>query len=343
MYPNLFRCEMTDLPLRIAMSRRRAIASLCAMPAFLTAARAQAVWPSQAVRIVLGQPAGSGTDPWARGLASHLQAAFGQPFIVENVLGAGGVAAAALVARAADGHTIGIVLGGPTTTAKALNPNLVYDPARDFRSISLLNRTPFVLTVHPGTFPEQRFADIVDYARAHPGRLSYASIGPGTTTHLAMEELKSQLGLDIVHVPYRGFPQASLDLVAGRCQLMFNIPSAAAEHMVAGRLSAVAQTGATRLRQLAAVPTLHELDPSSKPFFGWSGMVAPASFPEATARRIADVVRAALATDPAIRGLLDRAGAEVLGTDPSELQSWQEKEARRWNALIARLGIRSAE
>ncbi|ARQ00773.1 Bug family tripartite tricarboxylate transporter substrate binding protein [Pseudorhodoplanes sinuspersici] len=343
MVPSLSRCEMTDLPLRVAMSRRRAVASLCAIPALLTAARAQAAWPAQAVRIVLGQPAGSGTDPWARGLASHLQAAFGQPFIVENVLGAGGIAAAALVARASDGHTLGIVLGGPTTTAKALNPNLVYDPARDFRSISLLNRTPFVLTVHPGTFPGQRFADIVDYARAHPGRLSYASIGPGTTTHLAMEELKSQLGLDVVHVPYRGFPQASLDLVAGRCHLMFNIPSAAAEHIGAGRLSAVAQTGATRLSQFAGMPTLHELDPSSKPFFGWSGMVAPASFPEATARRIADVVRSALATDFAIRGLLDRAGAEVLGTDPSELQSWQEKEARRWNALIARLGIRSAE
>lgn len=343
MDPSLFRCEMSDLPLCITMSRRRVVASLCAMPALLTVAGAQTVWPAQAVRIVLGQPAGSGSDLWARLLASHLQAAFGQPFIVENALGAGGVAAAALVARATDGHTLGIILGGPTTTAKALNPNLAYDPARDFRSISLLNRTPFVLTAHPGTFPGQRFADIVDYARAHPGRLSYASIGPGTTTHLAMEELKSQLGLDIVHVPYRGFPQASLDLVAGRCHLMFNIPSAATEHVAAGRLSAVAQTGATGLRQLAGVPTLHELDPSSKPFFGWSGMVAPASFPEAIAPRIADVVRSALATDTSIRGLLDRAGAEILGSDPSELQAWQQTEAMRWNAVIARLGLRSTE
>jgi tripartite-type tricarboxylate transporter receptor subunit TctC len=207
----------------------------------------------------------------------------------------------------------------------------------------LLNRTPFVLTVHPGTFPGQRFADIVDYARAHPGRLSYASIGPGTTTHLAMEELKAQLGLDIVHVPYRGFPQASLDLVAGRCQLMFNIPSAATEHVEAGRLSAVAQTGATRLRQLASVPTLSELNPSSKPFFGWSGMVAPASFPEAIAPKMAGVVRMALASDPAIRGLFDRAGAEILGTDPGELQAWQEAEAMRWNAIIDRLGLRPTE
>jgi tripartite-type tricarboxylate transporter receptor subunit TctC len=158
-----------------------------------------------------------------------------------------------------------------------------------------------------------------------------------------MEELKSRLGLDIVHVPYRGFPLASLDLVAGRCQLMFNIPSAAREHMAGGRLSAIAQTGATRLPQLATVPTLSELDPSSKPFFGWSGMVAPTSFPDAAARRIAEVVRTALATDPSIRSHLDRAGAEILGTDGGDLQAWQEAEAMRWNAIIARLGLRSTE
>jgi tripartite-type tricarboxylate transporter receptor subunit TctC len=225
------------------------------MPALLSTARAQTAWPTQPVRIVLGQPAGSGSDPMARGLARHLQAAFGQSFVVENLLGAGGVAAAAAVARATDGHTLGITLGGPTTTAKALNPALAYDPATDFRSISLLNRTPFVLTAHPGTFHGHRFADVIDYTRAHPGRLSYASIGLGTVTHLAMEELKSQLGLDIVHVPYRGFPQASLDLAAGRCHLMFNIVSAAAEHMAAGQLLALAQTGATRLNQLAGIPS----------------------------------------------------------------------------------------
>ena len=343
MYPSLFGGEMSDLPLRITMSRRRAVISLCAMPALIRTAGAQTAWPSQPARILLGQPAGSGSDPMARGLATHLQATFGQPFIVENVPGAGGVAAAAAVARATDGHTLGITLGGPTTTAKALNPSLAYDPAKDFRSISLLNRTAFVLMAHPATFAGQRFADIVDYARAHPGRLSYASIGPGTITHLAMEELKSQLGLDIVHVPYRGFPQATLDLVAGRCHLMFNVVAAAAEHMAGGRLVAGAQTGASRLNQLANVPTLRELNPSSEPFFGWSGMIAPARFPEAPARRIAEVVRTALETDPAARGGLDRAGSEILGTQPSELQAWQEKEAARWNAVITRLGLRSTD
>ncbi len=176
------------------ISRRHALASLCAMPMLIKSAAAQTAWPTQAVRILLGQPAGSGSDPLVRGLAPHLSAAFGQPFIVENMPGGGGIAAAAAVARATDDHTLGVVLGGPTTTAKALNPNLAYDPVKDFRPVSLLTRAAFVLTVHPGSFAGRQFADVIDYARAHPGHLSYASIGPGTVTHLAMEELQSKLG-----------------------------------------------------------------------------------------------------------------------------------------------------
>jgi tripartite-type tricarboxylate transporter receptor subunit TctC len=327
----------------VRMSRRKALVSLCVMPALVRSAFAEKNWPTQPVRILLGQPAGSGSDPMARGLAPHLAAAFGQPFVVENMPGAGGVAAAGAVARATDDHTLGIVLGGPTTTAKAMNPKLPYNPATDFRSISLLNRTPFVLTAHPATFSGGKFADVIDFARAHPGKLSYASIGPGTVTHLAMEELKAQLGVDIVHVAYRGFPQATLDLVSGRCHLMFNVGSAAAEYVGSGQLIAVAQTGASQLARLPDVPLLQQVSSQSAPFFGWSGMIAPAGFPERRARQIADVIRKAFATDPAARGGIDRAGGEVLGTDPDELRDLQTREAARWNAVIARLGLRSAD
>lgn len=337
------RPKPSVLPVCRAISRRQALASFCAMPMLVKSAAAQAAWPTQPVRILLGQPAGSGSDPMVRGLSPHLAAAFGQPFIIENMPGGGGIAAAAAVARATDDHTLGVVLGGPTTTAKALNPNLAYDPVKDFRPISLLTRAAFVLTVHPGSFPGRQFADVIDYARAHPGRLSYASIGPGTVTHLAMEELKSQLGLDMIHVPYRGFPQATLDLVAGRCQLMFNLTAAASEHVAAGRLAAVAQTGLKRLSMLPDVPTLHEVNPAFEPFFGWSGMIAPASFPEVRAQKLAEILRAALANDPGSRGGLERAGSEVLGTDPAELQSLRDTEAARWIKVITGLGLRSAE
>ena len=232
------------------MSRRRAILAIGLLPTLGRHALATPAWPTKPVRIILGQPAGSGSDPLARALAPHLAAAFGQPFLVENMPGGAGNIAAAAVAHATDDHTLGVVLGGPTTTAKTLTPNLGYDPETDFRPISLLTRVPFVLTVHTSSFSAPRFADVIDNARAHPGKLSYGSIGPGTVTHLAMEELKNTLGIDIVHVPYRGFPQATLDLLEGRIQMMFNVPAAAAEHVATGRLSAVAQTGPERMAAL---------------------------------------------------------------------------------------------
>lgn len=334
--------DCTASPFRL-MSRRRAIAALCAIPMLGRSAYARTEWPARPVRIILGQPAGSGSDPLARGLAPHLQTAFGQPFFVENMPGGAGNTAAVAIAHATDHHTIGVVLGGPTTTAKALNPNLAYDPAKDFRPISLLTRVPFVLTVSAKSFAGARFADVIDQARARPGQFSYASIGAGTTTHLAMEEIKAALGIDLVHVPYRGFPQATLDLLEGRVQMMFNVPATATEHVATGRLVAVAQTGARRLPNFADVPTLGEIGAPIKPFFGWSGLIAPANFPEDAALRISQVVGSALSTDPAARGGLDRFGNEILGTGPDELRVFQASEAARWGAVITRLGIKAGE
>jgi tripartite-type tricarboxylate transporter receptor subunit TctC len=334
MTPNITASTMGHL-----LSRRGAIAAICAAPALATRAFAETRWPRQPVKIIVGLPAGGGTDLLARGLAPPLAAAFGQPFIVENLTGAGGNVAAAAVAHAGDGHTLGIVQGGPTTTAKVLNPMISYDPQRDFKAVSLLTRVPFVLTVNPGSLPAAGFAAWLDHVRAQPGKLNYASVGPGTVTHLAMEELKARLGIDLVHVPYRGFPPATLDLVAGRVQAMFNVPSTALEFIADGRLAALAQTGAARLASLPAIPTLAEAGIRDASFFGWAGMVAPAEFPDDTAMRLSEVMREALRADPATRGGLDRAGNEMLGTPPAELAALQVSEAARWSTVIARLGL----
>jgi tripartite-type tricarboxylate transporter receptor subunit TctC len=322
------------------LSRRSVIAAICATPAGLVrAAPAETGWPRQTVKIIVGQPAGSGTDLLARGLLPHLSAAFGRPFIVENLTGAGGNIAAAAVAHAGDGHTLGIVQGGPTTTAKALNPDLPYDPARDFRAISLLTRVPFVLTVPASSPPATSFAAWLDHVRAEHGALNYASIGMGTVTHLAMEELKARLGIDLKHIPYRGFPPATLDLVAGRVHAMFNVPNSALEFVADGRLTALLQTGDKRLQSLPNVPTLAEVGLRDASFFGWAGMIAPAEFPAAIALRLSDVVGEALRTDPAASGGLDKVGNEILGTGPTELADLQASEAKRWISVISRLGI----
>jgi tripartite-type tricarboxylate transporter receptor subunit TctC len=321
------------------LRRRRVVgASVAALAA--RRAQAQSPWPDRPVRMLVGLPPGGQADLLARGLAPHFQGAFGQPFVVENRPGAGGTIAAAAIAQATDRHTIGFVLGGPTTTARTLNPALPYDPATAFTAISLITRVPFVLTLHPDV-PARSWPEFVALARARPGRLTYASIGPGTVTHVAMEELKGRLGLEIEHVPYSGFPAATLDLVAGRVHAMFNVPSAALPHIRQGGLVALVQTGESRLAQLPEVPTLEEAGVPDASFFGWTGIVAPAGFPPDAARRIADVARDALARDPAARGGLDLAGSEILGTPPAALEQLQRREAARWNAVIQRLGLRA--
>ncbi len=323
------------------LRRRRVVGASLALAATRRAA-AQSPWPDRPVRIIVGLPPGGQADLSARGLAPHLTRAFGQPFVVENRPGAGGTIAAAAVAQARDLHALGFVLGGPTTTARALNPALPYDPTTDFTPITQITRVPFVLTVHPSV-PVQDWAGFVAHVRAHPGALSYASVGPGTVTHLSMEELKARLGLDIAHVPYRGFPAATLDLAAGRVQAMFNVPSAALQFISDGRLRALVQSGQTRLSTLPDVPVFAEAGLPDTDFFGWTGVVAPAGFPRGAAERLAEVISAALADDPAARGGLDLAGSEILGTSPAAFAALQAREAARWNAVIARLGLRVSD
>ncbi|BDG73256.1 Bug family tripartite tricarboxylate transporter substrate binding protein [Roseomonas fluvialis] len=323
------------------LRRRRVVGASLAMAAAHRAV-AQTPWPERPVRLVVGLPPGGQADLIARALVPHLASAFGQTFVVENRPGAGGTLAAAAVAQARDLHALGFVLGGPTTTARALNPALSYDPARDFTPVSLLVRVPFVLAVHP-SLPVHDWAGFVAHVRANPGAVSYASIGAGTLTHLAMEELKARLGLDIAHVPYRGFPQATLDLVAGRVQAMFNVPSATLAHLSDGSLRAVVQTGDARLFTLPDVPTFEEAGLSDTSFFGWTGVVAPAGFPRDVADRLSRVIRAAYDTDPAARAGLDRTGTEFLGTSPAVFAAFQAREAARWTAVIARLGLRATD
>jgi tripartite-type tricarboxylate transporter receptor subunit TctC len=330
------------MPARAALGylrRRRVVGASLALATLRKAHASQ--WPDRPVRVIVGVPPGQGRDTLARALAPFLTEAFGQPFVVENRPGAGGVVGATAVAQARDGHTLGFVLGGPTTVARVLNPNVPYEPARDFVPISLLTRVPFVLTVPP-SLGVADLAAFLALVRARPGAFAYASIGPGTVTHLAMEEMKHTQALDIAHVVYRGFPDATRDLLAGRVHAMFNVPSVAVELLRTGQLVGLAQSGAARLATLPDLPTLEEAGLATR-FFGWTGIVAPAGFPPEVARRIAGIVREALRDHPGARGRMDAAGNEILGTPPEELAALQASEARRWSAVIERLGLRLSD
>ena len=321
---------------RSPMLRRR---PFLAAPLLLAApALAQAAWPNRPIRFIVMTPPGPGSDQMARALAGQYQMALGQPVVVENRPGAGGTITAQAVAGAADLHAIGLVFGGPTTTARALNPGLPYDPATAFSSVTLLTRSPFVLTAHP-SFPARDWAEFIAVIRANPGRYRYASIGPGTTTHLAMEEFKQRLGLNIEHVPYRGFAPATLDLLANRVEVMWHSPFTALQHIRAGALTALVQTGDRRIPQLPEVPTLAEAGVPDAAFFGWTGIIAPAAFPPAAAERLAALTREAMARDPAARGGMEETGAEIVASSPAELTELQRRETARWTAVITRLGL----
>ena len=317
---------------------RRALFALgaAAAPA-LARAQGAAAWPERPVRVIVPIPPGSTPDTAGRAVANHFSSAFGQPFVAENRPGAGGNIGTDAVAKATDGHTIGVSINAPLSTAKALYPNLPYDPVKDLAPVSLLVRGAQMLVVHPDV-PATDLAGFIAHVKANPGKLSFGSVGSGSGAHLAMVDLMSRAGLDMVHVPYRGFPPATLDLVAGRIQAMFVISAGILPQVQSGQARALAVTAETRIPQAPEVPTLAEADLPDAESYAWIGLVAPAATPAPVAARLAEEARAALG-DPRTRGVLEGAGFEIVASGPEEFTRFVAAETDRWGGLVRRLGI----
>ncbi|HYF07835.1 MAG TPA: tripartite tricarboxylate transporter substrate binding protein, partial [Acetobacteraceae bacterium] len=190
----------------MTLSRRGVIAAMPALAALSPASHAQPAWPERPVRVIVPFPGGSTPDIAARAVAAHFQTVFGQPFVVDNRAGGGGAIGTDAIAKATDGHTIGVSINAPLTTAPALNANLPYDPRRDLAPVSLLVRGAQLLLVHPEV-PARDLASFIQHARANPGRLAFGSVGAGSGGHLAMTDIMTRAGIELVHVPYRGFPE----------------------------------------------------------------------------------------------------------------------------------------
>lgn len=319
-------------------TRRHLAAATAGLAAWPAASRAQAAWPDRPVRIIVAFPGGSTPDMAARAVAPHLAQVFGQPFVVDNRAGGGGNIGTEAIVRATDGHTFGVTIGGPGSTAKILNPNLSFDPAVDLAPISLLARLPFVLAVHPSV-PARTLAELIAHAKANPGRLNYGSTGPGTLSHLATEDLAAREGFRAEHISYRGVAAAVLDLVAGRLQMYMAPLAGVAAQVREGGLRAIAVTGPSRIPQLPDVPTLREAGSGMEPVVAWIGLFGPAATPADRAARIAAECRVAL-NQPEQRRVLEAAGFEPAGSTPAEFAAFQRAEIERWGALIRRLDIK---
>lgn len=320
------------------ITRRGLAAATTALAAWPAATRAQGAWPDRPVRVIVAFPGGSTPDMAARAVTPHLAQVFGQPFVVDNRAGGGGNIGTEAIARGTDGHTFGVTIGGPGSTAKVLNPALTYDPATDLAPVSLLARLAFVLAVHPSV-PARTVAELIAHAKANPGALNYGSTGPGTLSHLATEDMSAREGFRGEHVSYRGVAPAILDLVAGRLQMMFAPYAQVAGQVADGRLRALAVSGPARMPQLPEVPTLREAGVNMDPVVAWIGMFGPAATPADRAARIAAECRVAL-NQPEQRRVLEAAGFEPVGSTPAEFAALQRAEIERWGGLIRRLNIR---
>jgi len=299
---------------------------------------AQANWPTKPVRIVVPFAPGGTTDILARAVAPELSKAFGQQFVVDNRTGAGGNVGADIVAKSpGDGYTLLMGTVGTHGINKSLYPKMPFDPQKDFAPITLVAGVPNVMVMNAekaGKLGINSVADFVKYAKSRPGQLSMASSGNGTSIHLSGELFKSQTGIFMTHIPYRGSGPALLDLIGGNVDVMFdNLPSAMPQ-IKGGKLKAFAVTSGQRSAALPDLPTVEEAG-KLKGFeaSSWFGLLAPAGTPPEIVNRIQQEVAKALAT-PAIKEKMLAQGAIPSGNTPQEFAKLIDSEITKWAQVV---------
>ncbi len=326
---------------------RRHIVSGLAAAAMLAAssmAWAQSAWPSKPVKIIVPFAPGGTTDILARAVAPELSKAFGQQFVVENKAGAGGNLGAEIVSKAAgDGYTLLMGTVGTHGINRALYAKLPYDPFKDFVPVTLVAGVPNVMVINADLATAHKINnvnDFIKYARANPGKLNMASSGNGTSIHLAGELFKSQTGIFMAHIPYRGSSPALLDLAAGNMDVMFdNLPSAL-QLIKAGRIKALAVTSGQRSSAVPELPTIEEAA-GLKGFeaSSWFGLLAPAGTPMDIVNRIQQEVAKAL-NSPAIKEKLQLQGAIPSGNTSAQFATMIEAEHKKWAAVVKASGAK---
>ncbi len=292
-----------------------------------------AAWPSRPIKLVVPFPPGSSPDLVARMLAEPLAQRLGQPVVVDNRPGAGGNVGTGAVAKAEpDGHTLLLTIQGPLVTAPMLSKSLGYDPVRDLAPIALVATSPNVLVVDP-KLGATTVADFVRVARERAGQLNYGSVGNGSAAHLAMALFMARAGVDLVHVPYQGFPQVVNAMLAGQVQAAFMVPGPAMGQVRAGKLRALGVTALGRVAALPELPTLVEQGYADFEAISWQAVLAPAGTPAAIVQRVSSELVRIIKSDEVRTRLLAQYFSAV-GTAPEGLASLMRSERVRWGQVI---------
>ncbi len=312
----------------------------CAALVLLSANPASAQnFPDGPIRLVLPYPPGGSADFVARPISPRLSERLGQQVVIDNRGGAGGNIAMEIVARATpDGRTLILALAAQAAANVSLYRNLTWDPLRDFEPVTLVAAQPYFLVVHP-SLVANNVNELLALAREKPGQISYWSSGNGSAPHLSMELLKTMTKVDMLHVPYKGGGPAYPDFIAGRVQATFTSYGSSAQHLRAGRLRALAVSGARRSR---AAPELATVAESGVPGYEsgvWYALLAPRGTPSTVIERLnRDMVAVLKTTDAGER--LETMGVEVAGSSPAELGRYMRSEVTKWANVIKRTGAK---
>jgi tripartite-type tricarboxylate transporter receptor subunit TctC len=296
-------------------------------------------YPGKPVRLIVGFPAGGPADIFGRALASGMAAELGQPVVVENVAGVGGVLGVDRAAKASpDGYTLCINSASPLVIAPYSLSKIPYDVKKDFAFLTLVVRVPEVVAVHPA-LPVSSLQELISYAKANPGKVNFGSAGSGSITHLAGELLKAEAKVDLVHVPYKGAAPAVTDLLGGQVQMgIFDVP-VLLSHIRSGKLKALAVTSAQRAPTLPDVATTPELNYPNVNSDNWYGLVAAAATPPDVQRRIHAAAVAALKSK-AVDEQFAKVGGIASPTTPQEYQAFIAAEQAKWSRIVQAIGFK---
>ncbi|HET7135807.1 MAG TPA: tripartite tricarboxylate transporter substrate binding protein [Casimicrobiaceae bacterium] len=317
------------------MLKRFALAVLALATAPLALAQN---WPEHPIHFVMTAPAGSSIDTLGRVIADKLKDRLGQPVIVENKPAAGGTVATADVAHAApDGYTMVLAYPGPLS-ATPLMRKVPYDVQKDLAPVIETSNQPNVLAIN-ASLPVRTFQELVAYVKARPGKLNYASVGNGSSSHLGMELLKSMTGMDIVHVPFNGSPPAVKSTVQDETQMLFAVMQPLQAQIEAGKLRALAVTTPKRFPLLPDLPAIAESGVPGFEVNAWNGVLVPAKTPPAIVERLNREINAVLAM-PDVREKLNAQGFELVGGTPEAFGKLIADDTARWAPVIKKLGLK---
>lgn len=312
------------------------IAGALALP---WAARAQPAWPTKPVKIAVPAPVGSSLDIIARLLSERLAARWGQPVVVENKPGAGGMLGTDVAAKATpDGHTMALSFNGPIAFAPFLYNKVPYDAARDLVPVVMTTSQPNVLAVNAAKVPARTVKEFVDWARAGNGAMNYSSLGNGSSAHLTMELFLAEAGIKATHIPFNGSPPAAMAVAQGEADATFMVAPALLPHVKAGKVRLLAVSSAQPVDTMKDMPTLAAAGYKVESM-AWNGLFVPAGTPDAVVQKVNADVNAVLA-DPAVKAALDTQGLTPVGGSAADFKRLVEAEQKRWAPIIERIGVK---